>query len=56
MNQQYKTIIKKQPFLNVSDVSVCLTEENNHINKVNPVNLADKDWTDTYKLNKLIMQ
>jgi len=31
-----------------------LTEENNHVNKVNPVALADKDWTDEYKLMKLI--
>jgi hypothetical protein len=33
-----------------------LTEENNHVNRVNPVNLADKDWTDEYKLSKLMAQ
>jgi hypothetical protein len=34
--------------------SVCLTEENRHVNKINPVNLVDKDWTDAYKLGKLM--
>ena len=38
------------------DTSVCLTEENRHVCTVNPVNLADKDWTDPYKLNKLLTQ
>jgi hypothetical protein len=42
--------------MKVNDTSVCLTEENHHVNRVNPVNLADKDWTDTYKLSKLLTQ
>jgi hypothetical protein len=37
-------------------VSVCVTEENNHVNQINPVALADKDWTDDYKLKKLLQQ
>jgi hypothetical protein len=51
----HQTIIKKQPVA-INDISVCLTEENNHVNRVNPVNLADKDWTDSYKLDKLLTQ
>lgn len=38
----------------VNDVSVCVTEENHHVNQVNPMTLADKTWMDDYKLNKLI--
>ena len=60
--------LKKQPFeknksgydskrsIHINNVSVCLTEENNHVNKVNPMSLADKDWTDEYKLQKLMAQ
>lgn len=40
----------------VNNVSVCLTEEIPHKSTINPVNLADKDWTDPYKLNKLVTQ
>lgn len=65
------SIIKKQPIpsfihKNVRDYSsghshkinnsFCITEENRHVNLINPVNLADKDWTDPYKLNKLLNQ
>ena len=35
-------------------MSVCETEEANHVNKVNPLNLQDKDWTDPYKLERLL--
>jgi hypothetical protein len=56
----YKTNLKKQPVIQQSksqfEVSVCLTEEMNHVNHVHPVTLADKDWTDEYKLQKLIKQ
>ena len=37
-------------------MSVCVTEEGHHVNLVNPVNLADKDWTDDYKFRKLMAQ
>jgi len=40
--------------VHINDVSVCLTERNNHVNQVNPVALAEKEWTDEYKLAKLI--
>ena len=66
---QYETKIKKQPFnkdaiaqldtkrsFHINNVSVCLTEENNHVNVVNPVALADTLWTDEYKLNKLMKE
>jgi hypothetical protein len=66
---QYETKIKKQPFnkeaiaqldtkrsFHINNVSVCLTEENNHVNMVNPVTLADTLWTDEYKLNKLMKE
>ena len=33
-----------------------LTEENTHVSEVNPVTLVDKDWTDPYKLKKLLKQ
>jgi hypothetical protein len=62
--KNYETMTKKQPFyrntndtkrsIHINNVSVCLTEENNHVNKVNPMSLADKDWSDEYKLNKLM--
>lgn len=39
--------------LNINN-SFCITEENRHVNLINPVNLADKDWTDPYKLNKIL--
>lgn len=38
----------------INNISACDTEENNHINEINPVTLADKDWTDEYKLYKLL--
>ena len=66
MGHKYETKTKKQPInkdsidtkrsLHINNVSVCLTEENPHVNVVNPVTLADKDWTDEYKLNKLMTQ
>lgn len=68
LGEKYLSIVKKQPHHNnqissqldtkrsyhVNNVSVCLTEEIPHQSKINPVNLADKDWTDPYKLNKLL--
>ena len=64
VGHKYETKTKKQPImkdnidtkrsLHINNVSVCLTEENPHVNLVNPVTLADKDWTDEYKLNKLM--
>lgn len=39
-----------------NETSICLTEENRHVCMINPMNLADKDWTDPYKLNKLLTQ
>lgn len=66
VTNQYETKIKKQPFnkdtidtkrsFHINNVSVCLTEENNHVNVVNPVTLADTLWTDEYKLNKLMKE
>eukprot|EP00356_Strombidium_inclinatum_P003368 CAMPEP_0170504214 /NCGR_PEP_ID=MMETSP0208-20121228/47239_1 /TAXON_ID=197538 /ORGANISM="Strombidium inclinatum, Strain S3" /LENGTH=106 /DNA_ID=CAMNT_0010784339 /DNA_START=693 /DNA_END=1013 /DNA_ORIENTATION=- len=55
----YQTAKKKMPSSSLPqpsslEDSVCLTEENRHINRVNPVALVDKDWTDDYKLGKLI--
>lgn len=65
----YPTIEKKQPIdkqeimklntkrsFHVNDISVCPTEEDNRVNLVNPIELADKDWTDDYKLMKLVKQ
>ena len=37
------------------NISVCLTEEAPHVSSVNPVKLTDKEWTDPYKLRKLLM-
>jgi len=69
LGQKYQSIVKKQPFNNnilsqldtkrsyhVNNASVCLTEEIPLKSTINPVNLADKDWTDPYKLNKLLTQ
>ena len=69
LGPKYLSIVKKQPINNniisqldtkrsyhVNNVSVCLTEEIPHQSMINPVNLADKDWTDPYKLNKLLQQ
>ena len=70
LGEKYLSIVKKQPHHNnqissqldtkrsyhVNNVSVCLTEEIPHQSTINPVNLADKDWTDPYKLNKLVTQ
>ena len=69
LGQKYLSIVKKQPYNNniiaqldtkrsyhVNNVSVCLTEEIPHQSTINPVNLADKDWTDPYKLTKLLTQ
>ena len=59
----YSTTFKKSPSNShyqgwrepdIND-SVCLTEENRHISKINPVALVDKDWTDEYKLGKLML-
>lgn len=36
------------------NLSVCLTEEAPHVSSVNPVKLTDKEWTDPYKLRKLL--
>lgn len=62
----YQSVTKKLPAkiseqetrrsLHKNDVSICVTEENKHINEVNPVALADKEWTDGYKLAKLMVQ
>ena len=56
VGEKYLTVVKKRPNImeHDIDISLCLTEEIQHINEVNPVNLADKDWTDPYKLNKLL--
>ena len=35
-------------------MSICLTEEAPQVSTINPVNLVDKEWTDPYKLNKLM--
>ena len=61
--------MKKQPFnkdaiaqldtkrsFHVNNVSICQTEENDYVNVVNPVQLADTLWTDEYKLNKLMKE
>lgn len=56
---KYKTKEKKKPELVVevkSESSECITEELNHVNDVNPVALAEKEWTDEYKLEKLMKQ
>ena len=37
-----------------NEPSVCLTEENRHVCMINPMKIADKEWTDPYKLNKLL--
>lgn len=66
---KYITIEKKNPInkqtilelntkrsFHINDISACPTEEDHRINTVNPIALADKDWTDEYKLMKLLKQ
>ncbi|CDW89659.1 UNKNOWN [Stylonychia lemnae] len=36
--------------------SLCITEENRFQNEINPIKLADLDWGDQYKLDKLMKQ
>ena len=59
---KYVTMIKKIPrgdkpqSMSQNEASVCVTEVDHHVNKVNPMQLADKTWMDPYKLDKLIKQ
>ena len=41
---------------NFQEESMCVTEENRFENVINPIKLADIEWEDSYKLNKLITQ
>lgn len=42
-------------YQSATNASICLTEEAPiHVSAMNPVNLADKDWTDPYVLKKLL--
>ena len=35
--------------------TLCVTEENNFKNEINPIKLGDIDWCNDYKLSKLLL-